>query len=184
MRIEDILDLEPGELMKLDRPQLAKIVSQMSSVANKRVSRLKKSGVQSQALENVNRGGGSFGVRGKNINQLRSEYKRARGFLQSKSSTVKGAKAVNKRIEEQIGGSLTPAQFKDFWGAYNRLEELEPNFLREYGSEQMQRFLRNELEENNLSLDELLQSGLEEIQRQYEENTESMFDDLGEFFEI
>ena len=48
----------------------------------------------------------------------------------------------------------------------------------------MQKFLRNELVENNASVDELLQSGLEEIQRQYEETTESMFDDLGEFFEI
>lgn len=184
MKINDILNLEPGELMKLDRPELAKIVSQMSSVANKRITRLKSSGVQSQALTNVERGGGLFGVKGKSLNQIRSEYKRARGFLQSKSSTVKGARKVNKQVEQQIGGELTPSQFKEFWKAYNRLEELEPNFLRIYGSEQMQKFLRNELVENNASVDELLQSGLEEIQRQYEETTESMFDDLGEFFEI
>ena len=88
MKINDILNLEPGELVKLDRPELAKIVSQMSSVANKRITRLKSSGVQSQALTNVERGGGLFGVKGKSLNQLRSEYKRARGFLQSKSSTA------------------------------------------------------------------------------------------------
>lgn len=184
MKINDILNLEPGDLMKLDRPQLAKIVSQMSSVANKRVKRLEASNVSSQALENVQRGGGKFGTKGLTLNQLRAEYKRARGFLTSKSSTIRGAKKVNKELQLRLGGSMTPTQMKNFWGVYNRLAEIEPNFLREYGSTQMQRFLRNEVVENGTNTEELLQRGLEEIERRYLEEQGSMLDDLGEFFEI
>lgn len=186
MKIEEILDLEPGELMKLNKRELSKIVSQMSGVANKRIKRLKKSGVPSKALSNISRGG-TFGVKDKNINQLRAEFKRARGFLKSKSSTVRGAKKVNADMAKSIGGELAPQQLKDFWTAYNRLYEIEPNFVREYGSTQIQQFLRNELVENGYDVDELVFRGIDRINELYENamnEDEDYYNDLGEFFEL
>lgn len=183
MTIDDILRLEPDVLMKLSRSELAKVVSQASSAGNKRIKRLGLKGMPTPAVQAIERTGGKFSVKGKNLNQLRAEFYRVSGFLKARTSTIKGAKKVQKEVETRIGGKLKPAEMVNFWRAYRKVDELEPNFLRLYGSTQMQQFLRNEVVDSGKDVDEIVISGIEEIDRQYDEREDEV-DEMGEFFEI
>lgn len=86
------------------RRQLAKEVSEKARVANKRLDRLEKNGLQNHSaykawLEN---GGTRFSVKGKNYQQLQREYWRVQKFLDSETSTITGAKKNMQRIATDI----------------------------------------------------------------------------------
>jgi translation initiation factor 2 beta subunit (eIF-2beta)/eIF-5 len=87
----------------MSRRELAQVTSILSSAANKRIARIEKAGVTSPAVANLKRHDGKFSVKGKNTNQLRSEFARARNFMQNATSSVSGAKASAKQIEKNLG---------------------------------------------------------------------------------
>lgn len=183
MNINDILNMDISDISKLNRTELAKLVSQLGSASNKRLKRMESKDMTTPATMGIKRSGGKISVAGKNVNELRSEFMRAKTFLSAKTSTQKGFKQVQKSIEQRIGGPLTPNQTKEFWQGYNKLMELEPNFLKLYGSDRMQQFLRSELVENGKMSEELLNTGIAEINRMYEENEGSINGTSG-FFEL
>ena len=94
LTIENILSMDIDKFNKLKEPDLKKIVGRLVSAANKRIRRMESAGIESPALSGVKRSGGTFSVKDKNLDQLRSEYARAKRFLTSKTSTIKGAKKV------------------------------------------------------------------------------------------
>ena len=117
--IDKLTNLSATQIKQYDRKNLAKIVTKLSSAANKRVSRLQKSGYNTPALRQSYRGE-HFGSKGKNLKQLRSEYKRVSLFLKSETSTVKGYKAFLNRLSKKfnekgvkIGGGSTE-EMQDF----------------------------------------------------------------------
>lgn len=75
------------------RQQLAREVSRLASMANKRLKRLEKNELEDTPAfrEWVKNGEVKFSVKGKDYNQLQSEYWRVKHFIDSKTSTVKGA---------------------------------------------------------------------------------------------
>lgn len=193
MTIEELLKMDIDDVQKLNRKELAKVVSQMGSAANKRLKRFSARGTQTPATQGLIRSGGKISVAGKNLNQLRAEYVRAKTFLNAKTSTRKGYTQVQKQFEQRIGGALNPEETKKFWSAYNKLSELEPNFLRIYGSDRMQQYLRDEVVQNpDYNADDVvgkgskqLQQAYEDIEREYNEkevgiNGTSYFFELGE----
>ena len=195
MKIDELINLDIGDISKLNRAELAKVVSQLGSAANKRVKRFEQKGIETPATKGLQRSGGNISVKGKNINQLRSEYVRAKTFLSAKTSTSKGFKTVKKQFEKRIGGALTPEETKKFWSAYNKLSEIEPRFLQLYGSDRMQQYLRDEIVQNPgkesddlaLSGKSVLQQSYEQIEKEYAEkedgiNGTSDFFELGEDF--
>ena len=220
MNINDLLNLDIRDVQKMTRNELAKAVSTLGSAANKRVKRQIEKDISSPAVRGFVRAGGLepvngefklakggyntkdmgngvtkvsalISVKGKNINQLRSEYVRAKTFLNAKTSTIKGFKQVQKEFETRIGGKLTTDEQKDFWSAYNKLSELEPNFLKLFGSDRMQQYLRNEMTQNpGRETDALVKVGkdrLEEMYRQIEEeynSKEGGINGVSDFFEL
>lgn len=183
MKIKDILKLEPEQLMRMNRKELATVTSLLSRGANKRMQRLEAKELDTPALQGLQRSGGRFTTKGKNLNELRSEFYRVSHFLNARTSTIKGAKKVHKEVEERIGGSLTPSQMKNFWSTYRKLKELEPSALKDYGSSQMQQYMRNEFVETGFDTDTLLEVAQEQINQEYEERESELYD-MGEFFKI
>lgn len=97
-----LLDMSIGEFSRLNKTQLRQVVSRLSDTANKRMQSLQKTGVLSKALRDAEKSGGKFSTRGKGLDELRAEYMRVRDFLNDRSSTVRGAKAVEKDIIKKI----------------------------------------------------------------------------------
>lgn len=91
----------------MSREELSPIISQLSAVANKRLKRLEKAGKKygSTDGEDTISGVRKFGAKGKTVGELRAEYKRLKGFLESKTSTLTGRKeryyqAVKRKWEK------------------------------------------------------------------------------------
>ena len=103
MKVKDILQLSDVQINRMSRRELSQVTSILSSAANKRIARIEKANVTSPAVQNVMRHEGKFSVKGKNTNQLRSEFARARNFMQNTTSTLRGAKASARQIEKNLG---------------------------------------------------------------------------------
>lgn len=143
-KVETILNLTPEALMAMSRRDLAKNVSILASAANKRLKRLDISGVYSPASEYVRTHGGNFSVAGKNQNQLLIEFFRVQQFLESKTSSVSGAKRWQKKVQKEVSKAIKartqlagaggkaiekavndifndPEKRKVFWDLYSRI---------------------------------------------------------------
>lgn len=103
MKVKDVLRLSDVQINKMSRKELAQVTSILSSAANKRIARIEKAGVTSPAVANVKSHEGRFSVKGKNTNQLRGEFARARNFMSNTTSTVRGAKSSARQIEKNLG---------------------------------------------------------------------------------
>lgn len=120
MKVKEVLKLSDVQINKMSRRELAQVTSILASAANKRIARIEKAGVTSPAVANIKKHDGKFSVKGKNTNQLRSEFARARSFMTNVTSTVKGAKASARQIEKNLGlgksnkktGKAVPSSFK------------------------------------------------------------------------
>lgn len=135
-----LLDMSIGEFSHLDKTQLRQVVSRLSDTANKRMQSLQKIEVLSKALRDSEKSGGKFSTRGRGLDELRAEYMRVRDFLNDRSSTVRGAKAVEKEIIKKItdiyGDDLQGVNVKkllsDFFDLQDYDEEYQAQKMR-YG---------------------------------------------------
>ena len=191
--IDKLTNLSATQIKQYDRKNLAKIVTKLSSAANKRVKRLEKSGYNTPALRQSYRGG-HFGSKGKNLKQLRSEYKRVSSFLKSETSTVKGYKAflnkLSKKFNEKgvkVGGGSTE-EMQDFIDKetriYDWLKERNP-----YIDESMYKYsvmpkLSEYINQGNLSESAIKRRMQKYIKEEYKKIQESRNIDTSEFFDI
>ena len=88
--------------------KIARLKTRVSSLARKANARLRRLETaeltDSPAYQYWKQSGGvNFGVRGKDYNQLQAELARLNGFLNAKTSTVRGAKSVLKDIASNTG---------------------------------------------------------------------------------
>lgn len=127
---KQILAMDEKQWLQLSEQEMRKATKILVDVAAKRVKRLEqqipKLGT-SPALATVDRGG-KFTTKGKNLNQLRQEFMRVKGFLQQYESTVKGFKTIKKRTAKKLkeyGVELTPENDLRFWNIYRKYAELD-----------------------------------------------------------
>lgn len=106
-----------GAVNTLTQKELSKIVSELSSVANKRLKYFESRGIQYYAdyAPDTISGVRKFAAKGKTLGGLRAEYKRVSAFLQSPISTMSGRK---ERYYEMIQRMMsfdkeTRDQYKD-----------------------------------------------------------------------
>lgn len=99
--IGQLTRLHANTVNKMNTITLRAVVQKMASAANKRVKRIKSKGISTPATREAERVG-KFSTKGKNINELRAEYKRIKAFLKSPSSTIKGYKKQSKRFAEKL----------------------------------------------------------------------------------
>lgn len=98
--ISDIMKMSVAELERYSPTEQREIVSRLASAANKRIRSLEKKGVETPALININLSGGKLSVKGKSGDELISEFFKARSFLRSPTSTVRGWNKVLKGVEK------------------------------------------------------------------------------------
>lgn len=128
MTVNEILSFDGEYFNKLSKDELKTAVKVLASASNKRLTNLKNRGLKSSATAYVERSGGKFSVRNKNLNQLRAEFVRAKNFLQSQGSTVKGVKSIQKETINTLkkyGVDISSDQYNKFWDAYEKLKELD-----------------------------------------------------------
>lgn len=81
-----------------------KEASRLAAMANKRVTRLENNGLKdTPAYKAYLEGGGKFGVKGKTYNELQKEVSRLNQFINSATSTIKGANNVLIELANNTG---------------------------------------------------------------------------------
>ena len=127
---KQILAMDEKQWLQLSEQEMRKATKILVDVAAKRVKRLEqqipKLGA-SPALATVDRGG-KFTTKGKNLNQLRQEFMRVKGFLKNYESTVKGFKKIKKQPAEKLkkgGVIISPENESRMWNIYRKYAELD-----------------------------------------------------------
>lgn len=127
----------PDPVLKEKERQFKAEVARKASMANKRLSRLEKNNLTNlPAYQNFlnYKGGVKFSVKGKSHNELVSEMARLDHFINSKTSTVRGANATLKQIANNTNisykrvGELN-AKLSKFFDLYSKVEQYLHNSL-------------------------------------------------------
>ena len=131
-RLSEIQNYTLSHVMSMSRRDLAKATSTLAQAGNKRLARMKEKHITTPATEYIKKHGGKFSTKGKDLEQLREEFQRAKGFLESETSTIKGYRAWEQKIaatlQDRAGidyNSLTENQKRKFWKVYSKLEEMD-----------------------------------------------------------
>ena len=108
---KDFLDMSPKAVSHLTTEELRAVVARLNKVESKRVKNLEKQGYNTQALRALEETGGlTRAGRDMTRQQLLHEYKRAKSFLLSETSTVKGSKSFLEGISERLGSDREPTK--------------------------------------------------------------------------
>ena len=130
MSVTDILNMDIRDFNKLGLSDLRKVVGRLVSAVNKRIRRFMKSGISTPATRALETSGGMLSTKGKDLNQLRTEYARGRDFLNMETSSRKGYEDVQKKTVETLKGrgvDVTTEELDDIFEVYGRLKEIDPS---------------------------------------------------------
>lgn len=101
--VYDILHMSIDDFEKLGVKDLQKVVGRLVSAGNKRLRSFERAGESSPATRYIlEKSGGMFTTKGKDLQGLRSEYKRAKGFLMSETGTRAGWNKVRKKTIKSL----------------------------------------------------------------------------------
>ena len=196
MNISDI-NYTTRQLLSMTRSEMAKVVSKLASVANKRLKRIEQAGLKeySSAYRYIQSSGGKFSVKGKSKEELILEYKRAKGYLspERRTSTVRGTRKVKEENEQKVADRLgvtfkNEKESKDFWRAYNKYADSHRSDVYNQGSDTIQRLIAQRVEQGkslNASavtkmINKYIEAEREEISRIEREEFTELFDRVSE----
>lgn len=93
-----------GELTRKEK-ELRREASRLASLANKRIKRIEQQGlIESPAYKKyVEDGEQKFGVRGKNMEEVKQEIARMNDFIKKQTSTVTGTKKYLNNVAKSVG---------------------------------------------------------------------------------
>lgn len=183
LSINDIMNKDWNDLAKLNLSDLKALTQRLVSASNKRLKRLEQSNIgdYSTALQNKKKSGARFSTKSKNINELRKEFRRAKSFLKSKTSTIKGTKKVinrmNKKISgsglNEVGGFKSKRTYKRFWNIYHELEQTQSGLIGIVGgSTEVQKLVYDSMKHNRSN-----KGALEDINQRLDELYEDLYND-------
>ena len=189
MSIQDILNMDNATFNKLTESEMRKVVGRLVSAGNKRLRSFERAGESSPATRHVDRSGGSFSTKGKDLNALRAEYTRAKNFMQAKTGTRKGwTKTKRETIEglRKQGVEMSEKQFENVWKAYEDLKELSPEVANRGLKYSVLKDVANMVTDENKSADEIATALHENLSQIYEEQArlDHDVDGVSGFFEI
>lgn len=189
MSVQDILNMDNATFNKLTESEMRKVVGRLVSSGNKRLRSFERAGESSPATRHVDRSGGAFSTKGKDLNALRAEYTRAKNFMQAKTGTRRGWKQVkNETISglKKQGVKMTEQQFNDVWKTYEDLKELSPEVANRGLKYSVLKDVANMVTDENKSADEIATALHENLSQIYEEQArlEHDVDGVSGFFEI
>lgn len=125
MTLKDIQKITTSDISTMTRSQLANYVRNASDIANKRIKRLLASPNKefSHAIRTWQKQGSRFfKAGGKNVNQLREEFKRVTHFLSLKTSTSSGVSKIRKDLYNTVGRKLSPEEEKELWARFRQYQ--------------------------------------------------------------
>lgn len=137
MRVSDVLNMPLNKIMSLAREDLATYTRVLVRESNKRLTNMRKRGLTTPASAFIKKHGGKFSLktrrgRQKNVAELREEFQRAKGFIESETSTVRGFREWETKVATTLKtnagidyNSLTETQKRRFWQVYAKLEETD-----------------------------------------------------------
>ena len=189
MSVQDILNMDIDTFNKLNTSDLRKVVGRLVSAGNKRLRSFERADERSPATRHVAKSGGKFSTKGKDLNALRSEYMRAKNFMQAKTGTRKGWKQVKRETIasfKKYGVEMTESQFDDVWTAYEELKELSPEVANRGLKYSVLKDVADMVTDTNKSSDEIAMALNENLSRIYEEQAglNNGVDGVSGFFEI
>ena len=135
-KLQKIKDMPLSKLMSLSRADLEKATRELVRESNRRLTVMKKKKLVSPSTEYIKKHGGKFRVttrsgKKKSVIELREEFQRAKGFLESKTSTVSGFREWELQVGKTLATqgidylSLNKIQKRRFWQAFAKIEELD-----------------------------------------------------------
>ena len=94
------------------KENLSPIISKLAAVANKRLKRMEQLGISYSTYQGPDKISGvkKFGAKNKTLGQLRSEYKRLQGFLESPLSSLTGRKETYYQAKKRMWEKATPEE--------------------------------------------------------------------------
>lgn len=187
--IQDILNMDYNEFNKLSTSELRKVTGRLVSAGNKRLRSFEKANESSPAYREVARSGGKFSTKGKDLNALRSEFTRAKNFLQSNTGTLKGWNKTKKNTVKELkkqGVNISENDLNSLWSAYEDLKELSPEVANRALKYSTLSEIANRVKDGNLSPEEIAQKVNDQLSEIYEERTalENDVDGVSGFFEL
>jgi len=127
--VKQALDLDITDFMNLSGRELRAATKALADAANKRLSRLESAGIASPAGYEIRESGGKFRIGGKSEGELRTEFLRAKQFMEDPYSKVKAAKEAQEEagaaLKQRIGITLTQDQYNKVLKTY--LDERNKN---------------------------------------------------------
>lgn len=171
-----LLDIDLKEFLTLTQDQLKQVVSRLAATANKRLKEFEKRGESSPAYTKAMKSGGKFKVGGKNLNELRKEYLRAKDYLTSKTGTRQQFKDIVDRTINTLqhqGIDLDRQQFGKFWQTYNDLKRYDASISNRNMKYRVLREIRDVVVKNpNMSLEERTEQMRRKLVSIYEESVQ------------
>lgn len=181
--VSDILNMDYDTFMGLTTSEMRQAVSRLVSAGNKRLRSFSRSGEKaSPAYRKAMQSGGAFSTRGKDLNALRAEYKRAKQFFGSSTSTVAGWKKTKKEIAKGLkkkGVDLDSKDFDRFFQAYADLSEISPDAGLASLKYDVFKEISDQLKDKTKSPDEIAVELVDKVSSIYEEQQETELERLG-----
>ena len=99
---------------ELDEQQIKQAIKSMSNAANKRLKRMESRGINfgNYSGEDTTSGVKRFGIKGKNLKELKNEFKRVRNFLNDPQSSLTGMKQAFREFKKEIAKGVTRKKAK------------------------------------------------------------------------
>ena len=185
--VKSILALDSAAVNRMTKEELKAAVSTLGKTANRRARRIRESGQSSSSYRSFARGG-NIKTSGKNLNQLRSEFVRARNFLTAKNSTLSGIKSIQSEIQstlrDKYGVEIEKKNAGNLFATYDKLREIDPIISDSRFKYRVIEELNELMEQWELSEDEILEHMTNRINEIYEEGADlDEESDFSEFFE-
>ena len=126
-----------GELTRKEKA-FRREASRLVSLSNKRLKRIEQQGlIESPAYKKfIEDGGQKFGIRGKNMEEVKQEVARMNDFIKKQTSTVRGTKKYLDNVAKSVG----IVKFDN----YKQLQDQLNTFFR--GVEKVREYLQNSKE--------------------------------------
>ena len=123
--VKEILDADIADLKKLTGKELRNVVATLRDASAKRYQRAVKAGELSPAVVAFrDKYGGKISVKGKTDKELRRELQKGYYFLNAKTSTSTGRKAVREALESSTGVKLNQRQTEKLWDVIDRMSSM------------------------------------------------------------
>lgn len=170
--VKEILDADIADLKKLTGKELRNVVATLRDASAKRYQRAVKAGELSPAVVAFrDKYGGKLSVKGKTDKELRRELQKGYYFLNAKTSTSTGRKAVQEALEKSTGVKLDPEQTKQLWETIDKMSELyEAGLLPAFGSigsQPLKEYVAKQIKKGR-TVDDILKHANKELDKLYE----------------